>query len=200
MFTSTSGSQPAYWHDIYSTTYPEIIQFKVLSTFTNGMTHTSAMITLTKYCANNLVVTEVSAPTNPQFMAHSESASGFTLPLYTNTQVTGCPNTNFEISSSNSNPLVAMSELQDPVDDGTGNGNLIVKPTDNSLHRGYVFYIKVTVDKVHLNLGDTEVYLGPYDLRMGCYPDSVIFTDGVGLVHDVALWVGDSLTGLYTFD
>ena len=93
-----------------------------------------------------------------------------------------------------------MPELQEPVDNGSGTGNLIVKPTDVSLHRGYIFYIKVTADRVHLELGDSEQYLGPYDLRIGCYSESVEYSDDPAFVQHVPLFVGDSTYHVWNLD
>lgn len=75
--TPNAGSQPADWYDIASTTYPEIISFKVKSTFTNGMTHLSPTSVLTVFCDNDYVITEVTAVTNPQFVPHDILTSGY---------------------------------------------------------------------------------------------------------------------------
>ena len=91
-----------------------------------------------------------------------------------------------------------MPELQQPVDNGAG--NLIVRATDQSLHRGYIFYIRITIDRVNLEYGDTIAFLGPYDLRVGCWSGTVEFTDSPQFIPTRDLWVGDSLFSVYVFE
>lgn len=62
-----------------------------------------------------------------------------------------------------------MPELTLTID---GLGNKLVKPTDNTLHRGYMFYMRITALGVNSLIGDNIKYFGPYDLRVGCYADS----------------------------
>jgi len=40
--------------------------------------------------------------------------------------------------------------------------------------------------------------MGPYELRVGCYPDTVSFTDNPALVTTIDLEVGDPITSIYT--
>ena len=46
---------------------------------------------------------------------------------------------------------------------------------------------------------DSTVYLGPYDLRVGCYTNSVSFTDSPTFVPSLPVWVGGSTYALYNF-
>jgi hypothetical protein len=84
-----------------------------------------------------------------------------------------------------------------------------VKPVNDALHKGYQFFIKVTASRVHLANGDSTAYLPTtpsgstttlfYDLRVGCYPDSLSFTDSSNFVTQVNKYVGDSVLNTYTF-
>ena len=73
-----------------------------------------------------------------------------------------------------------------------------MKPTNDALHQGYKFYLKVTVSRVHLNNGDSTAFFGLYDLRVGCYWDSLSFTDSSSFITNVDVYVGDSLDSIYT--
>jgi len=50
-------------------------------------------------------------------------------------------------------------------------GDWIVKPVDTSLHQAYSFYVKVTAS------GGSYDYFGPFVLNVGCFLNSVSFTD-----------------------
>jgi len=95
-----------------------------------------------------------------------------------------------------------MPEIVISTFSGSGTSTVkIVKPSDIQLHRGYVFYIKITVDGVNSveNPRDTTAYLGPYDLRIGCYADSVTFTNSASFVTSVLVPVGNSTIARYKF-
>jgi hypothetical protein len=47
------------------------------------MTHLSATITLTLYCNNDYTVSQVTTPTDPQFVPHEDTTVGYILPAYT---------------------------------------------------------------------------------------------------------------------
>jgi hypothetical protein len=68
-----------------ATTYPEVINFAILTTFTN-LNHLSAATKFTITCTSSYTVTE--SPANPaaQYVTHGGGAStteGYTLPTYT---------------------------------------------------------------------------------------------------------------------
>jgi hypothetical protein len=88
-----------------------------------------------------------------------------------------------------------MSSLNAPYDDS---GTFKVKPSDNSQHLKYTFYIKVTARSGPA--GASNKYFGPYELDIGCTPTSVTFTDASsGFVSNVNVYVGDSVVDKYTF-
>jgi hypothetical protein len=58
-------------------------------------------VTFTVYCPNDLIITEVAAPTNPQYVQHGDYREGFVLPTYQTSENNGCPTTNYEVSLSN---------------------------------------------------------------------------------------------------
>jgi hypothetical protein len=65
-----------------STTYPEIIRFRIKSIFTNNMEHISPIITYTVYCSNDYPITEATPAINPQIVIDGLT-EGFKLPGYT---------------------------------------------------------------------------------------------------------------------
>jgi len=80
-------------------------------------------------------------------------------------------------------------------------GNRLVKPLDNTLHRGYLFYIKVTSAGTNsiLNPPDTTEFFGPYDLRVGCYADTLTITDNASYMTILPnIYVGDNNQDRYT--
>jgi hypothetical protein len=119
--------------------------------------------------------------------------------VFTTSQQAGCPDTLWEISTSNS-AVIPVPGLNPPI---VENGVRIVKPTDNTLHRGYVFYLKVSANGLYSSPhSDSVQWFGPYDLRVGCYTGasgSVIYTDSPSFVSNVNLFVGDSALNVYTF-
>jgi len=108
---------------------PEVFNFKVKSTFTNSMTHLSPTISMTIFCNNNYAISsQAAAPANPSYIAHFPVLDGFVLPTYIHPQITGCPITNWEVTSS-PNSVVSMStELNNPIIE---NGLRVVKPFNN---------------------------------------------------------------------
>ena len=98
----------------------------------------------------------------------------FILPVFETSQNLGCPPTMFEISRNGTGvwPIIAL-QLE-----GT-NGNLRVLPTDQSLHKGYEFYLKVTADGVLSEFGDNTAFFGPFELNVGCLNETVIVTDPI---------------------
>jgi len=82
---STVGclSQPCTVFDLIQTTNPpEVITFKILTTW-DSRTHLSPAATITITCSPNYVLSEVSAPTNPQIYQHLDAAVGFQPSSYT---------------------------------------------------------------------------------------------------------------------
>jgi hypothetical protein len=82
---------------------------------------------------------------------------------------------------------------------------------NNALHLGYQFWIKLTVNRVYLDYGDSNTYKPDsprmingvstnyfYDLRVGCYPDSHTFSDSASFISNVDVFVGASLENIYT--
>ena len=68
---------------LVDTIHPETVTFKIKTTFTGSLvTHISPLITTVITCSNAYTITEVAAPTNPQFVAHLVSTNGFVLPTY----------------------------------------------------------------------------------------------------------------------
>ena len=70
------------------------------------------------------------------------------------------------------------------VDPAVELGIRLVKPVNNALHRGYIFYLKVTSTGVNTILvpADTTAWFGPYEMRVGCYPGTLTWTDHVNFV------------------
>jgi len=57
-----------------------------------------------------------------------------------------------------------------------------------------VFYTKITA------LGGSNAYFGSWTVNVGCFPGSVTFTDAGNFVTNVNLYVGDSVSNIYTFN
>ena len=173
-----------------STTTPITVTFKIKSTFTNSITHLSPVATVVVSCSNSYTVTEVSAPTNPQYVQHGGSTNGFVLPAYTSSQQTGCPVDTFQISSSNTN-VIPPAGLNNPVVIGP---DRVVTPSDSSQHLSYTFYVKTSVSN-----GGSAAYFGPYTLHVGCHAATVTYSNSGSFVTTKNINVGDSSTGVYTF-
>lgn len=95
-----------------------------------------------------------------------------------------------------------MPEILISTHSGSGTQTIkIIKPSNYELHRGYNFYIKITATGINTikNPADTTAYLGPYDLRVGCYTDSVTFTDSSSFITTVPVFVGNSTIARYKF-
>ena len=73
-------------------------------------------------------------------------------------------------------------------------GNKVITPSDNALHQAYTFYMKVTAH------GGSTAFFGSYVVHVGCTAVSVTFTDNPSFITNVPLWVGDSVTNVYTFN
>ena len=127
-------------------------------------------------------------------MAQDDATVGFVLPVFESAQNVGCPVDVYAISSSNSDPVVAPAGLNAAVDDGTGNGNQIVKPTDTSVHQAVTFFVRVSATD-----GLAYRYMGPYTLEVGCLATSVSFTDDPSFDTSIAMYVGEPVTGSYTY-
>jgi len=69
----------------------------------------------------------------------------------------------------------------------------IVKPSDNSLHQAYIFYIKVNA------WGGSSAFFGPYTLNVGCFNGVVLFNNDLNFITSLPLKVGDPALGVYTF-
>jgi hypothetical protein len=107
------GTQPYSVYDLVSTSTAETFDFKIETTFTNGITHLSAQITITIECGNSQTITATTTATNPTRMQHGTN-NGFYLPTYeVTTYSTECPITTWQISSSNT-AVVAPSGLNNP--------------------------------------------------------------------------------------
>ena len=156
------------------TIHPETITFKILSTFPGGMTHLSPLVTTTVSCGDQYAITEVSAPTNPQFVQHDGAVYGFTLPTFQSSQNVGCPPSQWEVSTSDSE-VVANAGLNTPQDIDTDKK---VTPVDSSLHQAYSFYLKVTAD------GGSVAFFGPYVVNVGCFEGAVVLADSPSLLID----------------
>lgn len=157
----------------------------------------SPTLTLTLYCANNYDITEVAAPTNPQFIKHADASLGFMLPTYVTTQNTGCPPTNWIISAFNYDTTQVTGLPTNPVLVGS---DRIVKPLNAALHQGYIFFIKVVANGVNSSPHtDSVKWMGPYELRVGCYYASVTFTNSPAFTTSVNMQVGDSRMNIYQF-
>jgi hypothetical protein len=135
-----AGAQPFQKFNINSLIAEEVLQFVVKSTFTNNQIKYSPISTITVECGSTYTITQPTAPTNPQRVAHL-SADGFVLPTYvTQSYDAACPVQQWKTTSS-SNSLVAHSQLNDPV---LVSSSQVVKPTNNALHLQYQFYVQLT--------------------------------------------------------
>ena len=184
------ASQVCTIFDLADTINPETITFKIKSTFTNSFEHVSPEVTVTATCNNNYVITETDGTvTSPQIISHGNAALGFTMPQYETTQNVGCPTNAWDLSTSGSS-MIAHTTLT-----RTGSAQtFVVKPTDNSVHFDYNFYVKVTADG-----GGTE-FFGPYYLYVGCTSSTVSYADNAAFSSSsTAYSVGVSTTSLYIF-
>jgi hypothetical protein len=71
-------------------------------------------------------------------------------------------------------------------------GTYKVKPTNNALHQAYSFYIKVSA------AGGSSAFFGPYQVKVGCFSDSVTFADNAAFVTSVSKNVAESTASAYT--
>jgi len=62
-----------------------------------------------------------------------------------------------------------------------------VRATDQLAHQGYIFYVMVTATGTNSVLAqpDTIQFMGPYDLRVGCWSGTTQVTDDPGFTNDV---------------
>jgi hypothetical protein len=70
----------------------------------------------------------------------------------------------------------------------------IVRPSDQTAHLQYIFYTKI------LATGGSNAYFGTYTLNVGCFVGSVTYTDAGNFITNVPVWVGESITNIYTFN
>jgi len=134
--------------------------------------------------------------TNPQLVEHEVAAYGFVLPVYTTSQNTGCPPTAWDPSAT-TGTYVSHAGLNGVVTEGA---NKVVKPVNNALHQGYDFYMRITATGVNTVLvpADTIEYQPMYQLKVGCYPDTIVVTEAPGFVANLKMFVGDTGVGLYS--
>jgi hypothetical protein len=121
-------------------------------------------------------------------VTHGDASVGFILPSYTHAHITACPQSNLEISATTGS-VTSVTGLNNPVASG---GDMIVKPSDTSLHQAYSFYTKVTYN------GGSNAFFGPYQVKVGCFFDSVTFSDSSSFVTAVSKNVGDATASAYT--
>jgi hypothetical protein len=166
------------------------------------MYHVSQQVKFTITCGSGYVVSESSFPagySNPQVVTHLASTNtiGFNLPTYTSAQNQGCPIDTWEITTSNSGPVLAPAGLNQVSDNGSG--GKWVQPTNWNTHAQYTFYVKATASN-----GGSTGYFGPYYLDVGCnfrtaqFTTSVVYADSGSLTTNVNLYVGDSVANVYT--
>jgi len=80
------------------------------------------------------------------------------------------------------------------IEDVTFDGEVfLAKPSDNTLHQSYSFFIKVSA------YGGSTQFFGPAILNVGCFDGIVWYTDSENLVESVDLLVGDALEDVYVF-
>jgi len=70
-----------------------------------------------------------------------------------------------------------------------------VKPTDNSLHTVYTFWVRATASD-----GGSTGILGSYTLHVGCTADTVTYSDDPAALVTQYIYVGQALTSAYTFN
>lgn len=104
------GSQPCTVFALVDTIHPETLTFKIKTSIPGGRTHLSPLVTTTVSCGSAYSLSEVSTPTNPQFIEQANNQLGFVLPSYVSSQQAGCPTSSFELSTSNLN-VVAPTNL-----------------------------------------------------------------------------------------
>jgi hypothetical protein len=122
------ASQPCSSFSV-NTSITDSYSFKVLTEFTNSLSKLSSTVNVVISCANNYVISEVSAATNPYTMELGDANDGFELPLYTSSKQTACPTTNNDVQLSYSGTEfipVSRSLLLNP--ELNANGHLLVKP------------------------------------------------------------------------
>jgi len=80
------ASQPCNIFSLVDTINPEVVYFKILTTWTNSLTKLSPTATITITCGNAYTITEQAAPTNPQYVPHNDASVGFIMPVYVHAQ------------------------------------------------------------------------------------------------------------------
>ena len=191
MVGSTQGcvSQPCNVFDLIDTDGPpDVIPFAIKTTFDN-LFHVSAQITFTITCSNAYVLSEVAAPTNPQYVSHADNAVGYQIPLYTHDEVFGCPIDTYQVTNAAAGAVVQPTGI---AAFGTADPAELVKPANTALHQSYVFYTKITSSD-----GGATGYFGPYTLWVGCTASTVSFTDSATFIDTTNIPVGDALTSAY---
>jgi len=168
---------------------PEVVKFRVQSTFTNTQVFTSSLVTLTISCNNNYEIYPLSTLVSTQYYSHTSLQEGFVIPKYASSQQWGCPVNSYLTSSSNV-LLFKPNDLNDPVEVSQ---NRVVYASDRSAHKLYQFYARVQAE------GGSNIYSGPFDLFMGCVGGGVTFTDSPSFITNHAMSVGASTSAVYTF-
>lgn len=187
---SPSGSQPYTVFDLVDNDVANVINFKIKTTFSGSFTHTSAQSTITLTCGSSYPISAASTPTSPQFITFDDSSVGYTLPAFTTSQQTGCPTNQIQITGS-ADSLTTATGLEEAA---LVDSDFLVKPSDNTAHAQYTFYVKVSA------YGGSSEFFGPFELNVGCQTDSVTFTDNVAFsATGNAKEVGDSVDNVYTF-
>jgi len=87
--------------------------------------------------------------------------------------------------------VVAVVGLNEPAASGS---DFISKPSNTALHQAYSFYVKVTAT------GNANAYFGPYQVKVGCFADSLTFIDSLTFVTLVNKNVADATAGVYTMN
>jgi hypothetical protein len=83
--------QPCVKFSLVDTIYPEVVTFKIKTTWTNTVTHLSPQATITITCGNFYTITEQPGTLNPQVIPHNDNTRGFILPTWICSQEAGCP-------------------------------------------------------------------------------------------------------------
>lgn len=114
---------------------------------------------------------------------------GFKIPRFYSSYQVGCPVDSWDTSISNT-VVDKPSYLNNPV---LYEADHYVKPTDNTLHRDYQFYVRI------MATGGSFKFVGPYELTTGCTFSSLKFTDSSNFISNAAIAVGGNVTNFYTF-
>ncbi len=111
------------------------------------------------------------------------------MPVYSSSEQTGCPTNSITITGSGTSVTTPTGVEQAALI----SGNYLVKPSDNTLHQAYSFYVKVGAQ------GGSSHFFGPYVLNVGCNNAFVTYADNAAFVSSVSKNVGDATSSVYTF-